>query len=184
MERRHLGFLRRLILSAPVLMSVGGTALAKDGCDDYLGNWYWFTGTIVTFTADHRISSGGRPVGTWECSEPQKHAATLRWDSHFIDHVTLTRDQISGVNQAGYKVWANRSNPETAATAPRLPKPAPAPLAPATASAPSGGCQGGNWREQCEQELRRDPIAGPFPSQGAIANCVQQKMAACGNLVP
>jgi tetratricopeptide (TPR) repeat protein len=48
----------------------------------------------------------------------------------------------------------------------------------------ASGCHQGNWREECTQELKHDPIAGPFPSQGAIANCVQQKWAACNYTVP
>lgn len=50
--------------------------------------------------------------------------------------------------------------------------------------AASSGCHQGNWRDECQQQLKADPVAGPFPSQGAISNCVQQKWAACGFMVP
>jgi hypothetical protein len=50
--------------------------------------------------------------------------------------------------------------------------------------AAASGCHQGNWREECTQELKHDPIAGPFPCQGAIANCVQQKWSACNYTVP
>ena len=56
----------------------------------------------------------------------------------------------------------------------------PRPDAPG-ANPASGGCQGGNWCKQCEQEPKRDI---PFPTQGQITNCVQRKWAACGYLVP
>jgi len=179
--------MHRSTRSALLVMIACAPALADDGCDNFRGNWFWFTGNIVTFTADHRITYGGKTVGHWECTDPAARSATLRWNSQFVDKVTLSGDQISGVNQVGYKVWANRSTPETAADMPKLTRP-PAPAvtgSPQSNAAPQPGCQGaGNWRQQCQNELSHDPIAGPFPSQGAISNCVQQKMAACGNLVP
>ena len=168
-------------------MLAASSAAHAAGCQTFVGNWYWFTGYIVTLKADHTIVYGGKPVGKWSCTSPTKPSATLRWDSKFVDTITIKDGGIVGTNQVGYKIWANRSKPETAADYPAnnpnvrpRPRPGPAPPTPQ----PSGGCQGGNWRQQCEAQLKNDPIQGPFPSQGAINNCVQQKMAACGNLVP
>jgi tetratricopeptide (TPR) repeat protein len=50
--------------------------------------------------------------------------------------------------------------------------------------AAASGCHQGNWRDECQQQLKATPVAGPFPSQGAISNCVEQKWAACNFTVP
>jgi hypothetical protein len=175
----------RAIASLGLLLAMSHPAFGA-GCQSFVGNWYWFTGYIVTLKADHTIVHDGKPVGNWSCTSASKPAATLRWDSKFVDTITIKDGGIVGVNQAGYKIWANRSTPATAADdqlPPNL-RPKPSVRPPAPPAPPSRGCVGGNWRQQCEQQLKNDPIQGPYPSQGAINSCIQDKMSACGNLVP
>jgi hypothetical protein len=167
------------ILCTAAILAMGSHARGAS-CNALVGEWFWFTGYPVTLKADHSIVYDGKPAGKWTCTNPAKNAATLRWDSSFVDTVTVAGDNLHGVNQQGYKVWANRRRPAPDVKLPsRAAVPASGvPASPTNPQPPANGCHQGNWRQECERELPR------FSSQGAISSCIMDKMAACGNLVP
>ena len=93
---------------AIILVLSAGTNAFPIGCDGLVGTWNWFTGTAVTFRADHTILTDRNRVGTWECADPASGTAKLRWNAGFIDTVTISGNRISGTNQQGVHISGTR----------------------------------------------------------------------------
>ncbi|MGD0223196.1 MAG: hypothetical protein ABSF71_12730 [Terriglobia bacterium] len=93
---------------AALLAVLAGTNAYPAGCDGLVGTWNWFTGSVVTFRADHAILYDGNQAGKWECTDAAHGSAKLRWNAGYIDTVTLSGDRISGVNQQGVPVSGTR----------------------------------------------------------------------------
>ena len=181
------------IVSLVLLASAARVAAqpSSDPCARIVGEWNWFTQARILINADGSLlvknntpNAGTSAVGKWRC-DAGSGQYTLTWTNNAVDTLALTHDGdvLSGKNQLGFEVTAERIVPEPVAQpAPAVrapPRPAPQPA--------SNNCapgSAGNWRQQCTNELKASPLYGPFPSQGEINNCIQQKMAACGNLVP
>jgi hypothetical protein len=63
----------------------------------------------VTLKEDHAILYNGQPAGKWECKDPARNAAILRWTTgNFVDSVTVSGDHINGVNQQGVVISGTR----------------------------------------------------------------------------
>jgi hypothetical protein len=90
-----------LLLLAPVL------AFAAN-CDGAVGDWKWFNGGTVTLTQQKTVLMNGKPEGKWTCSDPNKNTVVLRWNGGFVDNLTVAANRMSGKNQQGVTVSADR----------------------------------------------------------------------------
>ncbi|MFZ0819442.1 MAG: hypothetical protein WAM91_05190 [Candidatus Acidiferrales bacterium] len=98
-----------------------GAAHAKDCTEGLLGEWDWFTGSVVTIQADHTLLYDGNPYGTWKCDTPDSDVIRLEWNSGFTDRIKVKGDRIEGANNQGAKITAKRKK-KSVQSAAALPK--------------------------------------------------------------
>ncbi len=78
------------------------------GCDTAIGQWKWFNGGSVTLTPQKAVMVNGKPEGRWECSDPNKGTTIVRWKGGFVDYVNVAGNRMTGKNQQGVAVSADR----------------------------------------------------------------------------
>ncbi|MDQ2947087.1 MAG: hypothetical protein M3Y27_14285 [Acidobacteriota bacterium] len=98
---KYLIWLLPLTLSAPAF---------SGACDAAIGDWKWFNGGVISIQQNQTLAVGGKPVGKWECTNAQRSLLTLRWNSAYVDTMTVSGDRISGKNQQGAAVSGTRIN--------------------------------------------------------------------------
>lgn len=79
--------------------------------DSVVGKWKWFDGRPVIAVADGTFTRDDKKkAGTWKVVDSAKGQYQFRWDSGFIDDLTLSADgkQLDGKNQVGSRVTATR----------------------------------------------------------------------------
>ena len=99
--------LRNLICLLPLLLSAPAFSA---GCDAAVGDWKWFNGGVISIQQNQTLTVVGKPVGKWECTNAARSLLTLRWNSPYVDTMTVTGDRISGKNQQGAAVSGTRIN--------------------------------------------------------------------------
>jgi hypothetical protein len=90
-----------LLLLAPV------SAFAAN-CDGVAGDWKWFNGSTVTLTQQKTVLKNGKPEGKWTCSDPTKNIVVVTWNGGFVDNLTLAANRLTGKNQQGATITADR----------------------------------------------------------------------------
>jgi hypothetical protein len=103
----------KFVIGASIILLVAisltaGNAHAKDCATDLIGEWNWFTGSVVTIQADHTLLYDGNSYGTWKCDSPDSDVVRLEWNSGFTDRVKVKGDRIEGTNNHGAKITAKR----------------------------------------------------------------------------
>ena len=88
-------------------LALPGLAQAA-GCEASIGDWKWFNGGSVTLTKEKTLLMNGKPEGKWECADQKRGATILRWNGGFVDTVTVTGNRMTGKNQQGAPVSADR----------------------------------------------------------------------------
>ena len=99
---------RALLLILFGLFISAGPGLANDCSKDFIGEWNWFTGAVVTIQADHNLLYDGKIFGTWLCDATDSDVVRLEWNSGFTDRVKVKKDRLEGTNNQGAKVSATR----------------------------------------------------------------------------
>jgi tetratricopeptide (TPR) repeat protein len=97
----------RILMVIALGLLVCGRAFASD-CAALEGDWTWFTGAVMTLRDDHPVLANGKQAGTWQCKDTTRGAATIHWVNGFVDSISVSGDRISGKNQKGYPVSAQR----------------------------------------------------------------------------
>ena len=77
-------------------------------CDGAVGEWKWFNGGSVTFTSQNVVLMNGKAEGQWSCSDPARALITVRWKGGFVDNLTVSANRMTGKNQQGVLVSADR----------------------------------------------------------------------------
>lgn len=88
---------RLIVLGIMTGMAFGAGATLPAGaaapCEALVGKWKWFTGGVVSINPDGTIGHDPGNDGTWECTDPAKGRATLRWRlGGWVNRVTLSAD--------------------------------------------------------------------------------------------
>jgi hypothetical protein len=83
------------------------------GRDPLVGDWKWFTGTVVSFSSKGEAVNSNGHKGTWERlpTRVSDYQYTINWEGgRFVDTVTLSKDRksIAGSNQLGGSITADR----------------------------------------------------------------------------
>jgi hypothetical protein len=90
---------------------------AVDGCYRIVGDWGWFIGGKVSFSAMSVArwtpATKGTPpaTGTWSC-DGRSGIYTVTWQNGFVDTLTLSADgrQLNGASSTGVKVSGTRTS--------------------------------------------------------------------------
>lgn len=90
-----------------LLFLTPASALAA-GCDAAVGEWRWFNGGNVTLTPQKSVLMNGKAAGKWDCVDPKRTATVLRWNAGFVDNVTVSGNRMTGKNQNGVPISADR----------------------------------------------------------------------------
>ena len=96
--------IRLILLCGLGLPGMAGAA----GCDASIGVWKWFNGGSVTLTPQKTVLMNGKPAGKWECADANKGTTVIRWTAGFVDTVTVGGNRMTGKNQQGVAVSADR----------------------------------------------------------------------------
>ena len=80
------------------------------GCDAAIGEWKWFNGGSVMLTPQKTVLMNGKPEGRWECSDPNRGTTMVRWKGGFVDSLNVAGNRMTGKNQQGVSVSAERKN--------------------------------------------------------------------------
>ncbi len=104
-------------------------ALAAD-CHSLIGDWDWFTGGQVTFTAQKTVIYNRVASGAWTCTDSNRDGASIRWNTGFVDSVYVNGDRISGKNNQGIPVSGARhgSTVQPPSTESKRPSSPPSPV--------------------------------------------------------
>ncbi len=78
------------------------------GCDASVGTWKWFNGGSVTLTPQKTVLMNGKPEGKWDCTDPKRGLTTVRWNAGFVDTLTVDGNRMTGKNQQGIPISADR----------------------------------------------------------------------------
>jgi hypothetical protein len=160
-------------LLLPIALLLQFTAEGSAGadlCDRVLGDWAWFIGGKVTFSAGARVrwtpavDAIPPAAGTWSCA-PGTGTYTVTWQNGFIDTVNLSADgtQLSGTSSTGAQVWGQRVS--GAASSGATPTPGTTPAA-APGTTPENGLEG--WNPIAPQPNQRVRCPGcPIGPDGA-----------------
>lgn len=90
-----------LLFALPVLVHAAG-------CDAAIGDWKWFNGGTATLTAQKTVLMNGKQEGRWECSDANKAITVVRWKGGFVDTLSVAGNRMTGKNQQGISVSADR----------------------------------------------------------------------------
>src|SRR5690242_7914748 len=84
-----LGIMTGMVFGAGARLPAGAGA----PCEALVGKWKWFTGGVVSINPDGTIAHDPGNDGTWECTDPARGRATLRWRlGGWVNRVTLSAD--------------------------------------------------------------------------------------------
>jgi hypothetical protein len=103
-----------------MLGALGGplqTPARPSGCEALAGRWTWFTGNTITFR-DNGIADGGTVFGQCERTEAAQRKYVVRWQTGFVDTLTLSRDgnTLDGTNAQGVRVFSARMGTSSSTT--------------------------------------------------------------------
>ncbi|MCU1261309.1 MAG: exported protein of unknown function [Bryobacterales bacterium] len=90
------------------LLLLSSASAAAAGCDAAIGDWRWFNGGSVTITQQKTVLMNGKAAGKWDCADPKRGATVVRWDAGFVDNLTVAGNRMTGKNQQGVPVSADR----------------------------------------------------------------------------
>ncbi len=102
-------------------------AEAAASCEALVGKWKWFTGGVVSINPDGTIAHDPGNEGTWECTDPARGRATLRWRlGGWVNRVALSADgrTLASTDPSQSYVTAQRIGTPRTVEAPAPPKPA------------------------------------------------------------
>jgi len=144
------------------LASACGIARAT-GCDTLIGDWNWFTGGKVTVTPNNTLLYDGSKAGRWNCLDPAQQAARLVWNIGTIDTVSVAGNHLTGTNDQGINVHAERRSAPANRAATTSAEPAA--VTPPTGNAMAGRDGHGQQVPYPEQTLSRMNIAAALSAQ-------------------
>ena len=101
--------MRSLILALLIATSLFAQQ-SQPKCNDIIGEWKWFVGPQLTFSADHSFTNGENS-GSWELTNASQRKYILRWDvGGFVDEVILSTDgkKLTGTNNQKNTVSGER----------------------------------------------------------------------------
>ena len=101
--------MRSLVLALLIATSLFAQK-SQPKCNDIIGEWKWFVGPQLTFSADHSFTNGENS-GSWELTNASQRKYTLRWDvGEFVDEVILSTDgkKLTGTNKQKNTVSGER----------------------------------------------------------------------------
>lgn len=112
-----------LAKNAPVLVLLLSGHAFGASCDQFRGEWNWFTGGVVRLKDNQTILYNGAPAGHWECADARRASARLHWAlGSRVDTVTVSGDRLAGTNQQGSPVSATRKPDRGPVPAPAHPR--------------------------------------------------------------
>lgn len=121
----------RIVLGVVIgmLSGIGGPAPAGAAapCEALVGKWKWFTGGVVSINPDGSIAHDPGNDGTWECTDPARGRATLRWRlGGYVNRLALSGDgrALSSTDPSQSYVTAQRIGAPRTVEAPAPTKPA------------------------------------------------------------
>jgi hypothetical protein len=82
-------------ITSGIAFGAGATlpAGAAAPCEALVGKWQWFTGGVVSINRDGTITHDPGNDGTWECTDPARGRATLRWRlGGYVNRLALAPD--------------------------------------------------------------------------------------------
>ncbi len=87
------------------------------GCEQYLGNWSWFIGGVVTMAPDgnaiwrrNRTDPFPTAIGSWSCVDSKDNKIAISWPTGYVDTLRLSTDgqSVFGSSTNGVKVSGTR----------------------------------------------------------------------------
>jgi len=134
-----------IVLGLVVRGFAGGSvplAGAAAPCEALLGQWKWFTGGVVSINPNGAIVYEGGNDGTWECTDPGRGQATLRWRvGGYVNRLALSPDgrALTSTDPSQWYVTGQRIGAPRTVEAPAPVKPAapPRPADPGPPAKPS-----------------------------------------------
>ena len=91
-----------------ILFFVATAVTLGANCDGAVGEWKWFNGGTVVLTPQKTVSMNGKVEGKWTCSDPNRNGLVVRWNGGFVDTMMVNGNRMTGKNQQGVAVSADR----------------------------------------------------------------------------
>lgn len=102
--------MKTAFIALPTLLLMSSLSSGKD---PIVGDWKWFTGTVVSFTQKGEAINSSGHRGKWERAQGRngEYKYTVNWQNgQFIDSIEMSKDRkmLSGTNQNGGNITGDR----------------------------------------------------------------------------